>query len=403
MSGNLFPRGGPGTRPARIALPGVWDLLRASLSAALPHRPRLSAALHRRGPTRSKAAVSGIGAMLLAAAVIALPLEGCGAQAPAGSTPAVSTPFAAASTGQPFLDLIPDAPLNTTYAGTRHVTFSYRVNDVPVTLDYTERVISDGQGQFTVIPLDVAEPAMSAQAQEVFDLLQMHREGFLYRHRDFRIRDLALFQQNYSVSDLGPPVTVCGRSCAWLEMRRQSGGQSYYHVAVDVQNGLILRYEEYSNAGQLQARVEFTDLTLTPDLRGVQFHVEQMLPQALDLNSDTTPQIGFVVHAPTLLPSNYQLEKAEKIDDGTQSWARLSYGDGAEQIFFLYSVDPDASNSPPSSATAGGHGHTPKRLVHVFHFGPWIVAQGDLDTRRMIAVGKTDEAALLQMLQSALH
>lgn len=382
---------------------GGHHLGSAGHASAPPDSDRLPVEARRAERVPWRAASSSIGVALIACAAIALPLAGCDTRAGLGTAPAASLPFTTTSGSPSFLEKIPEAPMNTAYGGVRRVYFDYSVNDVPVTIDYTERVISDGHGQFTVIPLQVTQPAMSAQAQDLFKLLQMHREGFLYRHRDFRIRDLALFEQNYSVTDLGSPVTVCGRSCAWLEIRRLSGGQSYHRVAVDLANGLILRGEEFANAGQLEARVEFTEFTLTPDFAGVEFHAEQLAPHALDLNSDTAAQIGFEVHAPTLLPAAYQLEKSEMIDDGTQEWARLTYGDGAEQIFFLDSVNLDAGGSSQNPTNPGNQPGAPKRTVHVFHFGPWIVAQGTIHSRRLIAVGKTDESALLRMLQSALR
>jgi hypothetical protein len=339
----------------------------------------------------------------LGVALLALSIASCSRSITEGEPSASHAPMASGTASRPFLEKIPNAPMNTTYGGTRHVTFSYQINDVPDTVDYTERVYSDGAGRFAVIPLTVAQPAMDNQAQELFRLLQIHREGFLYRHRDFRIRDLGLFQQNYIVSDLGPPILLCGRLCARLDMRRQSDGTSYYHVAVDVANGLILRYEEFAATGELQARVEFTDFTLTPDFTGVEFHTEQMPALPLDLGSDTTAQIGFDVHAPTLLPNSYQLEKSEQIDDGAQKWARLTYGDGAEQVFFLYSQVPAASGPSQHATDPGHHLGPPKRSVHVFHYGPWIVAQGVINEQRLTAVGKTDEQALLQMIQSAIH
>jgi hypothetical protein len=345
----------------------------------------------------------GARAAILVALATGFSLTACDARSTAsGEAPAATGSFAVASTSQPLLDLVPDAPFATLYGGKRSVYFSYRVNEVPVTVDYTEQVFADGQGNFTVMPLEVTEPPMSTQGQDLFKLLQSNREGFMYRHRDFRVRDLALFEQQYSVTDLGSPVTVCGRSCAWIEMKRLSGAQSSYRAWIDQQTGLILRYEELASSGQLEARVEFTDFTLAPDLTGVVFHTDDPVAQPLDLGTDTTPQIGFPVHAPSLLPSGFQLEKSEQVDDGSQKWARLTYSDGAEQLFYLYCVESNpTAPAQQRSQHAGNHG--PKRTMHVFHFGPWIVAQGNVDDRRLIAVGKTSETALLQMVQSALH
>jgi hypothetical protein len=330
-------------------------------------------------------------------------LGACGNQP---STPASQSspnaPMVQTGSAPSFLERIPSAPTSVAYSGTRRAHFEYAVNGVSKTLEYTERVFSDGHGKFTIVPGDVAQPAMDARALEVFRLLQENREAFFFRHRDFCIRDLALFEHNYIVSDLGTQITVCGRPCAWVEVKSRVDGRETYRAAIDPKNGLVMRSEEYSSAGQLLARVEFTDFTLAPDLSGISFH-EDIPFEALDLGRDTTPQIGFRVDAPTLIPAAYQLEKADKVEAGGRSWARITYGDGLQEIFVLDSVDAQRSEDPlKASQPAVRAGHT-RTSVHVLHIGPWFVAEGEFGPRHLIVMGKAGEPVLLDMLQSALR
>ena len=374
---------------------------RAGVPAAL-RAPASRAPWSRRA---SRALVSRV-SVASSVAAIALVLGGCGMQS---STPANQPPNASpnASTVQTesapsFLERIPSAPTSVAYSGTRLAHFEYAVNGVSKTLEYTERVFSDGHGKFTIVPGDVTQPAMDARALEVFRLLQENREAFFFRHRDFCIRDLALFEHNYIVSDLGTLITVCGRPCAWVEVKSRVAGRETYRAAIDPKNGLVMRSEEYSSAGQLLARVEFTDFTLVPDLSGISFH-EDIPFESLDLGRDTTPQIGFRVDAPTLIPAAYQLEKADKVEAGGRSWARITYGDGLQEIFVLDSVDAQRAEDPlKASQPAVRAGHT-RTAVHVLHIGPWLVAEGEFGPRHLIVMGKAGEPALLDMLQSALR
>jgi hypothetical protein len=344
-------------------------------------------------------------------AACSLVAMGCGMQSstpdgqPPANSPMVQTGVqtgAQSGATAPFLERIPDAPTSVAYSGTRRAYFEYAVNGVPKTLEYTERVFSDGHGKFTIIPGDVAQPAMSARELEVFRLLQESHEAFFFRHRDFRIRDLALFEHNYVVTDLGTQITVCGRPCAWVEVKSRIDGRETFRAAIDPTNGLVMRSEEYSSAGQPLARVEFTEFTLAPDLSGIAFH-EDIPFEPLDLHRDTTPQLGFQVNAPTSIPAAYQLERADKVAAGGRNWARITYGDGVQELFVLDSVDPKRAEEAQKAAQPTGRTAHARDAVRVLHVGPWIVAEGEFGPRTLIVMGKTSEPVLLGMLQSALR
>ncbi len=333
-------------------------------------------------------------------ALCAAPLGGCGSSVDAGPSPGSNAQNATAgSPPPPFLDNIPDAPTRVAYGGQRHVLVHYTVAGAPSTLEYDENVWSDGHGNFTIVPGQVTSPPMTTEQAQFFAILQESRDGFFYRHRDFRIRDLRLFLQNWSVSDTGQQETVAGRVGSVLEFRRIGGAATWYRAWIDPQTGLVLRAEERDAGGQLVSRVEFSTFTLTPDFTGVALHGDRFAPTPLDSLTDTTAKIGFQVRVPSILPKGYRLESAEGLNDGTGNWARLAYGDGVEQVFFL------ETHLPPGQ----GGGTTPTdvdigpKSVRIFRVGPWTVLQGRFNQDRVIVLGKVDETSLLRMLKSAIH
>src|SRR6185295_19653716 len=77
------------------------------------------------GPVKGRAPSA---AAWLIAAASALSLVACGEHS-TGDAPSAHTSLATNVTERPFLDKIPEAPLTTVYGGTRHVHFTYKVND----------------------------------------------------------------------------------------------------------------------------------------------------------------------------------------------------------------------------------------------------------------------------------
>lgn len=303
-----------------------------------------------------------------------------------------------------FLSSIVDAPMTVAYSGKRRVTFHYAVEGQAQVLDYTEQVYSNGHGQYLVDPSEVASPAMTVEQHEVFGLMQKARDSFFYLHRDFCIRDLALFQQNYAVSARSQNTTVAGRACVALDVRPQSADVNRYRIEVDPQTGLVLRWREFADDGATVALVEFLDFTLNPDLTNVPLHGPQFAVEPLDL-ATSHAQLGFDVRVPRLLPNGYQLLRTDKLQPGTapdtSPWARLTYGDGVEQIFYLYTEVP-----PSQSVLPGVTSNDPLNGAHVvwtYAIGPWTVAVGEFGRKRCSVMGKVGEAPLLDMIQSAIE
>ncbi len=307
----------------------------------------------------------------------------------------------ASTTQLPLLQAMAEAPFTVSYCGERRVEQHLDVDGVPSVTIQREGVCADGSGAFSVRLLDSIQPILGPTELQMLQALQSARAGFLYLERDFRIRDLPLFLQNYAVVTFPGAVDVAGRSCVELEVQRQEGADRRYLLAVDPANGLVLRSREEDLNGQLISLVEFELLQLDPDFTDVEFHPTTP-DQPLDLEDPDLAGIHFEFGTPRFLPEGFQLRTTEVVDDASDSsrWVKLAYGDGVEQLFFLH-------GGPLQRGGMAGNTNArfqdfDQDVVRVLRVGPWSVAQGEVGGQRVITVGKRAEHELLLMLESAL-
>lgn len=358
--------------------------------------------------------VAGAGIVLVAACSDAGAPGGVGPLASPAASPVAVQGGAALSSTQ-LLARIQSSITDVAYHGTRRVRMRYRILGVLQDLEYVERVVSDGRGGFGMELGEIASPAMTPDEEEFFRILQDNRQGFFYRYRDFRIRDLELFQQSYTLRQTGLPE-VCGRACVELEIRHRERGGRWYRVAVDPLTGVVMRAEEHVGpGGEVVASIGFETFEEGPQpdgLDAVPLFASSIEREELDLSISVRPQVGFDVLRPTLVPDGYRLESADTMrgEDG-RKWVRLVYGDGVEQVFFLHSPVPVRHMLDSGDATPAAHEPTPQGSapadgddrVTVAAVGPWSVIEGSVRGQSIIALGKVVEAELLQMVQSALE
>ncbi|MBK7642732.1 MAG: hypothetical protein IPJ19_06715 [Planctomycetes bacterium] len=292
-----------------------------------------------------------------------------------------------------FLDQIADAPFQVAYHARRRVWQSFQDASGPQTLEYTESVWSDGQGHFNVTPEQVLQPAMNPQAEQVFLLLQRSREGFLYRLRDFRIRELNAFLQSYTIQDTGKVVDVAGVNCNCLRVDPANSAPSYWELDVDPSTGLILATREFGKNAQPVGVVETLAFDLNPDLSSVVLHQDLA---AVPFTATTAHQVlGFVPLQPTFLPQGFTQTAAEKVSQGADDWARFAYTDGAETLFVLYHRDPIGTT--PASEPSGPY------TLRIFRAGLWSVAQATFGRHRIVALGRQPGDVLAQVVESCAH
>ncbi|HVS10109.1 MAG TPA: sigma-E factor regulatory protein RseB domain-containing protein [Planctomycetota bacterium] len=315
---------------------------------------------------------------------------GCG-QGPGAPGPDGGSQLATAG-AQSLLQKMVLAPSSVAYQGVRRVEAHWQIASAPQDLAYRELVSGDGQGGFAIDPLEVLQPQLTRPEVDIFQLLQKGREGFLYRYRDFRVSDLGLFLASYSATDSGVISQVAGRSCAQLTIEPRTDSDRLWRAWVDIETGLVLRAREELEDGTLVSLMEFESLSLAPDLSQVQFHVpineELPLPE-----TELAVKLGFPLAKPKLLPAGYQLTDTASVTDITdhRAWAKLTYGDGLEQVIFLHGGAVGAQGLTGLGAD----------VVQSLAVGPWTVLQGQVQGQRVIAMGKVGEQALLDMVESA--
>lgn len=327
------------------------------------------------------------------ALALVLGLAGCGRGGAQDS--AAAAPVALLNGGNPpsFLAQIADAPFRTAYYARRHVWQVFRGASGAETLEYTERVWSDGLGNFSVTPEEVLQPAMSRQDLQVFLLLQKAREGFLYRLRDFRIQELSSFLVSYTIQDLSQHITVAGQPCERLRVDPVAPGQGHWELDVDPTNGLILATREFLHDGTLVSVVETLEYDATPDLGAVSLH--QDLPAVPFTKADARRVLGYEPLRPGFLPEGFELVKSDKVTQAGQDWARFQFSNGGESLFLLYRHDP--AGSAPTDDSAGPY------TIKVFRAGRWNVAQAEFGREHITVLGREHVDVLEQVIQSCIR
>lgn len=292
------------------------------------------------------------------------------------------------------------APWRTPYAGVRHIVAHLDQDGADTLLSYHESVVADGKGRFAIQP---GETESYLPDPALFKLQQKAREGFLYRYRDFAIRDFNAFAENYLVTDLDADLTVAGRACRLARIERVDGAGSIYTVALDAVTGLILRSEERGADGAELGRMEFETYDGEPDLGGVVWFVPDHQEEALDSAHNLDEQLDFEAFEPGLTPAGYKLWKAATlVDDEGDQWLKQTFTDGVEPLFFFHRAEASGGAATgPMSATAVGTGK-PMDELWVYPIGRLTAIEGVLRQRDVIVLGKLDSESLLDLLEFSI-
>ena len=323
-------------------------------------------------------------------------LLGCSRQDVNASAPDVAILQAPSHPG--LLLRMQSAPTQTRFSGERQIWMRNGSDAAERVLAYSETVYADGLGGFTIEPGTVTQPQLSSGQRDVFEILQRAREGFLFRYRDFTIRDADLLTQNYTVQDTGTTVSVAGRNCTELRFDRQLAPRRSYVVAVDQVTCLVLRIEELDASNLPTMRMEFTSFDPAPDLTGLTMH-QDLAATPIDPSSDTRLTLGFALRLPQVL-HGFQFVDAESVDYDGRTWARVHYHDGVEPLLYLYS---SRVALPGGSLPAADDDLSKAQLVRVFTAGAWTIIQCKRGGNEFILAGKLDEPRLLETLRSAVE
>ncbi|MFT4709075.1 MAG: negative regulator of sigma E activity [Planctomycetota bacterium] len=299
-----------------------------------------------------------------------------------------------------LLQQIQNAPSQTIHRGTRKVESFYNHSGKDDTVSYREEVITDGLGQFTINPLEVL--SSSNVDSQTFQFLLKSREGFNGRYRDFLVRDLLTFLDNYELRSWGRQLTVAGRDCYLLDVTRKDGSSSW-EVAMDIATGIVLSYHEYDGQGRLYSSMVYESVDFNPDLTGVTFHQGSNIELDLMGAQDPVVLLGFDPLIPKLLPdSAFRFVSATGLDDGNGGiWAKLEYTDGVQTILYL-----DCGLALPALAVPVGvfsPAQGMEEKLQLFRSGPVTVLQGSMFGHEIIAVGKVPQLDLQLLVESAIQ
>jgi hypothetical protein len=264
--------------------------------------------------------------------------------------------------------------------------------------EYREQIATDGEGRFALEPLE--SPHASQEERDEFGLRQRARQGFLFRYRDFHVRDARLFEENWSTLDLGRSESVAGRECEVFRVERHGDAGRAFELAIDRETSLILASREFVG-GQLVADMAYESVDLQPDLSGVAWHrpgnEERVL---LDVEA-VEREFGLRALRPRLLPDRYAtLEVATVSERNGTTWLKWTYSDGVEPLFFMQALD--VSDSQVSAATGVSGERVEPSSVVVFRLGAATAVQGRVEGHRLMAIGQVREVELLDLIESAL-
>lgn len=294
----------------------------------------------------------------------------------------------------PFLERMADAPERVAHAGLRRVEVHVGIDGVPTSMVYDERITADGAGRYAIEPVSVAAPSMTQPQREIFDELQRARQGFFFKYRDLRVRDLDLFLQNYAVAVVQDTPVVAGVACVEIEVTALAGPGRSYRLAVDPDSGLVLRSFERDENGAIVAATTFLEFTRQPVLDGVEFHVERFPGTPL---AGASLPAGFTPARPQILPVGYRELSAEVLVLAGDTYVRRVYGDGFESVFFLERREAASPITAVGSAAAAQN-----VTVRMAQLGSFRVAEAARGQGSYFVVGKVSEAEVLGILRSAL-
>jgi hypothetical protein len=303
---------------------------------------------------------------------------------------------------------IQNAPNLVAHSGVRRVESYYTFNDILQPEIYREEVIADGHGQFRINPITQVQGNIATPTE--FKALHFARMGFHWRYRDFLVRDLGAFGNNYTLTAYGQIETIAGRTCHQVRVERKDLSAAY-EVALDTATGLVLRYRQYDERGALYSLMEYETYNPTPDLTGVEFHK----PRNGEVPLVNVADLGFTPVTPKILAdSAYTFLEGTIVNHPLtgEKVAKLTFTDGVETIFFLdlgpSKGVPAPATTPSAKAQTSLAGMNSQEalfkmdVLRLFHEGPLSVMWGHIGGHSLVALGKTPHSGLQMMLESAV-
>jgi len=235
--------------------------------------------------------------------------------------------------------------------------------------EYTERYVQADEEHFRVDLLTlngVARDAMTDAGEiKQFDLLQALFQGgrgrYNARGRDFRLKDLELFEANYTYVIYDDPALVAGRLADVVDVTPRFGDRPSYTVWIDRETLITLKYLEFQPNGALAAEMEVLSIDYGPDLAEVQFQ-QSAVGAATEVPQDQSAAfVSFAVLQPTYLPRGFvwrstRVRQLSGIDTLTST-----YSDGLQELGIVQYREQEirsANNTLPAKVGLKVYGPT---------------------------------------------
>lgn len=343
----------------------------------------------------------------------------------AGCAPDLSAGGEGGPTSLPVLLQVPHAAQTAAHEGVRRVEIRWNLPAGAQSLAYRERVQTDGQGGFSITPLEVLTG--SPMPLDQFLLLQTVRAGFHYRYRDAAVRDADLLLQNYSVLSAGQPSEIAGRACLAFQLEREGQSSTRTTLHLDAETGLVLASFVHTLEGELVSSTEYESFQLGAPAQMIPHaSSNQETPLELPLGADPSglqPVLGFAPALPALLPMGFERQALSRIlDPSGQPWLKATYTDGLEVVFFvmrrpaaalpaaldgqLHQQAPSplvgASQSMTDGVRTGPADSTPGGRLLSYRAGGIQVLQADFPEIEAFVLGRVPKIELHWMLESVL-
>ncbi|MFH0946563.1 MAG: sigma-E factor regulatory protein RseB domain-containing protein [Planctomycetota bacterium] len=182
---------------------------------------------------------------------------------------------------------------------------------------------------------EMASPGEVEQFDQLQALFQGGRGRYVAKGRDFRLRDLELFEANYSYVLYDAPVMIAGRLADVVEVTPHFGERPSYVAWIDRETSVTLKYLEFLSNGALAAEMEVLSFDAQPDLSSVQFPVPPVT-EPVELDEVQVQSFApFQVLSPTYLPRGFARQSIRARQLTGVSALTWSYSDGLQELFMM--------------------------------------------------------------------
>jgi negative regulator of sigma E activity len=330
---------------------------------------------------------------LLLVAVLSLLAPSCG---PGSSTP---TSGGAASSGFGGAAAAVAAKHAAFAAVRRYTSFS---GVAPAS--YTERFVraEDGRTKVELLELN-GKPLASLTTQEEIDafltlqtLLAGGAGKFVAAGRDFEVREVDPFLQNYTYTILNPSASVAGRPCAIFEIRPKQIDRPSYLAWIDSEFFTTLKYVERLPSGAVAAEMECHDVDFAFNAKNEVFPASAASKPIEVSTVAWSNLVPFRVYEPAYLPAGFALASVKFATIAARPVLTWTYSDGVQELFVAqYAELGTPEIEPPPSYPANAPVH-----VRVNVLGAVVSTLFVIDGTQIHVKGKVEPEELMSLVES---